>query len=181
MRSPTWISPALGGSVASQFREDVKVGESNSDSLNGKKRYAQFAFTHEEIERFRRDPEFHLNFRKKIEAEFNIMADMFIFGSPVQKQVQMEMIQEMETRLGPGNKELKSKLIPSWPPGCRRVTPGDGYLETLVAGHVEPVFGEISRFTEDSLLMTDGTTHKLDILVSSSDIQWRTQTFVDDC
>lgn len=43
------------------------------------------------------------------------------------------MLQEMHRRIGPGHEELKEKLIPSWPPGCRRITPGDRYLEALVA------------------------------------------------
>lgn len=163
MRSPTWISPALGGSVALQFQDEV--GHEGADA-KAENKHEQFTFTEEEKKKFRQDPEFHLKFRKRIEAEFNTLADMFIFGSSVQKQVEQMMIQQMEARIGPGHEELKAKLIPQWPPGCRRITPGDGYLETLVKENVEPVFGDIGRLTENAVEMVDGNQHKVDILVS---------------
>ena len=59
------------------------------------------------------------------------------------------MMEEMKRRIGPGHDDLKEKMIPQWPPGCklygvlqdntesnqhigRRLTAGDGYLEALV-------------------------------------------------
>ncbi len=48
----------------------------------------------------------------------------------------------MYRRIGPGHEELKEKLIPSWPPGCRRITPGDGYLEALVQPSKQPFLND---------------------------------------
>lgn len=164
MRSPTWISPALGGSVALKFQDEMSHSEAAGSNAN---KHEQFTFSEEEKKRFRDDPKYHLMFRKKIEAEFNTLADMFVMGSDTQKQVQQMMIKQMETRLGPGNEELKAKLIPTWAPGCRRLTPGDGYLETLIQPHIKPVFGEIGRLTRTAVEMVDGSQYEVDVLVSA--------------
>ncbi|KAH0831570.1 putative sterigmatocystin biosynthesis monooxygenase stcW [Fonsecaea pedrosoi] len=172
MRSPTWISPALGGSVALQFQDEhggehESTSDANPGSTKGNK-HEQFTFTEEEKEQFRADPQAHLQFRRRIEAEMNVLTDMFINGSSTQQQMHKFMVQQMKDRMGPGNEELKAKIIPQWAPGCRRITPGDGYLETLVQPHVEPIFGEIHRLTETAVQMVDGTLHDVDVLVCAT-------------
>lgn len=34
--------------------------------------------------------------------------------------------------------EIFDQILPSFPPGCRRLTPGPGYLEALVEPNVLP-------------------------------------------
>lgn len=162
MRSPTWISPPFAGATSTQFQTKHEV---SNPLQTTERRHEQFSFTKEEKERFKNDPEFHLQFRKNIEAELNMLTDMFILGSPIQEQVHKMMIEQMKQRIGPGNEELKSRLIPKWAPGCRRITPGDQYLETLIQPHVEPVFGEIKHLTNTSIVMENGTDHAIDVLV----------------
>ncbi|KAF7554982.1 hypothetical protein G7Z17_g2508 [Cylindrodendrum hubeiense] len=156
MRSPTWITPAIGGKTSSQFR-----GE-DSDANMG---HEQFTFSEELKQRFRADPDYHLRFRKRIEAEVNWMADIFTVGTDMQKEVQETMTEQMKRRIGEENAELAEKLIPSWPPGCRRLTPGDQYLESLVKPNVETVFGSIQKIDDKSVFMADGSRHELDVLV----------------
>lgn len=84
------------------------------------------------------------------------------------KWPQQSITAEMERRLGPGNEKLKEFIIPQWSPGCRRMSPGDGYLEALVAPNVEPVLGEIEKLVPEGLVSKDGTLHKLDILVCAT-------------
>lgn len=157
MRSPTWISPAIGGKTSDQFQGD--------DEADGTSGHEQFIFTEEQKARFKSDPEYHLQFRKKIEAEINWMADLFSVGSDMQKQVHQMMTEQMKLRLGPGQEELAAKLIPQWPPGCRRLTPGDQYLESLVMDNVKPVFGDIAEIDETSVVTMEGTRHEVDVLV----------------
>lgn len=159
MRSPTWITPAIGGEVSSQFQ-----GEGEDESA--RRGHEQFTFTEEEKNRFRDDPEYHLRFRRRIEAEINFTIDLFKMGSDMQRDVQEQMTKQMKARIGDGQPELTEKLIPKWPPGCRRLTPGDRYLESLVEKNVEPIFGSIERVDETTIHMTDGTEHELDVLVS---------------
>lgn len=75
------------------------------------------------------------------------------------------MLQEMHRRIGPGHEELKEKLIPSWPPGCRRITPGDRYLEALVAPNVTICHREIVKVVPEGVVDDFGKLHKVDILV----------------
>ncbi len=124
MRSVTWISPAVGADVLADERE-----HGGGDAPPG---MAQYYFSEEEKEKFRTDPEYHLQFRKKLEGAVNNLFDMFIKDSPTSESADKMMRAEMHRRIGDGHEELKEKLIPKWPPGCRRITPGDGYLEALV-------------------------------------------------
>jgi cation diffusion facilitator CzcD-associated flavoprotein CzcO len=157
MRSPTWISPALGSNPGLQFQNE-------HDSQHNSK-HDQFSFTEAEKEEFRQNPQAHLRFRQRIEAEFNLLIDMFIVGSDVQKNMHKIMVESMKGRIGEGHDVLKEKLIPSWAPGCRRITPGDGYLETLVQPNVECIFGEIDHLTETQIVVKGGEIHDLDVLV----------------
>lgn len=60
----------------------------------------------------------------------------------------------METKLN--NKQLESVLIPEWSVGCRRLTPGTNYLESLSDNNVKVVYGEITQITESGVICDDG-------------------------
>lgn len=161
MRSPTWISPPFGGGV---LEEDLRKGSGN-ESNPGKR---QYTFTKEDKERFANDPEYHLMFRKRIEAEINSLFDMYRQGSDTSNLYRKLITEEMTRRIGPGNEELKKFIIPNWAPGCRRISPGDGYLEALAQPNVEPVFKGIQKIVPEGIMTEDGQVHKLDILVCAT-------------
>lgn len=77
----------------------------------------------------------------------------------------------MNRRMGPGHEELKAHIIPTWSPGCRRISPADGYLEALVQPNVEPVYEDITHITKEGLATADGKVHKVDILVCATGFQ----------
>jgi cation diffusion facilitator CzcD-associated flavoprotein CzcO len=56
----------------------------------------------------------------------------------------------MAERLG-HDEQLMGKLIPKWSVGCRRLTPGDGYLEALRKKNVSPCFDRIVKVTETGI------------------------------
>ena len=60
--------------------------------------------------------------------------------------------------------ELEAKLIPSFGVGCRRITPGVGYLEALVQDNVECVFGSVSRLTKNGIVGEDGIERAYDVI-----------------
>lgn len=93
---------------------------------------AQYYFSETEKKKFRDDPGFHLQYRKKLESAVNNLFEMFLKDTDTNRDAEKTMRAEMHRRIGEGHEELKEKLIPGWPPGCRRITPGDGYLEALV-------------------------------------------------
>ncbi|EOO00866.1 putative 4-hydroxyacetophenone monooxygenase protein [Phaeoacremonium minimum UCRPA7] len=160
MRSPTWISPPFGGGVLeSDLRKEG----------GGEEPYVrQYTFTEEDKQKFKNDPEYYLNFRKRIEAEINSLFGMYQQGSELSNHMRKNITEEMERRIGPGNEKLKSFIIPKWSPGCRRISPGDGYLEALVKPNVECVYGPIKMITAEGIVTEDGTLHKMDILVCAT-------------
>ncbi|KAJ9636299.1 hypothetical protein H2201_007842 [Coniosporium apollinis] len=159
MRSPTWISPPFG---AGALQNDLQKGQ----DVNPGQR--QYTFSEEEKQRFRDDPDYHLDFRKRIEAEINGLFGMFLQGSDMSNHFRQVITEEMHRRMGPGHEKLKSFIIPKWSPGCRRISPGDGYLEAIVQDNVEPVFEGIQKVTPEGIVTNDGVEHKMDILVCAT-------------
>jgi cation diffusion facilitator CzcD-associated flavoprotein CzcO len=160
MRSSTWISPPFGGGV---LESDLR--KNKPDNQPGER---QYTFSEEEKKRFAEDPEYHLNFRKRIEAEINSLFGMYQQGSEMSNTFRKLITEEMNRRMGPGHEELKKFIIPKWSPGCRRISPGDGYLEALVKPNVEPVYGGISKIVPEGIVGEDGRVHKMDILVCAT-------------
>ena len=76
--------------------------------------------------------------------------------------------EEMNRRMGPGHEELKKFIIPKWAPGCRRISPGDGYLEALVQPNVTPIMQGIQKITPEGIVSNDGVEHKMDVLVCAT-------------
>jgi hypothetical protein len=115
MRSATWISPA----VASDVKADLSGSESQEDieKIENPLAASQHYFTPEQLDKFKSDPSYHLEFRKKMENVMNNSTDVFVADSEMNKAARKMMEAEMERRLGPGNEELKQKLIPTWAPG----------------------------------------------------------------
>lgn len=76
--------------------------------------------------------------------------------------------EDMLRRLGP-NSPLADFIIPSFPVGCRRPSPGNGYLEALSASNVSVVTGtEIARAEADGLVLETGEKIKCDIIVCAT-------------
>ncbi|OAA62749.1 Flavin monooxygenase-like protein [Niveomyces insectorum RCEF 264] len=159
MRSPTWISPPFGAGV---LDNDLRKGSQSSEGER------QYTFSEEEKQRFRDDPAYHLQFRRRIEAEINSLFGMYQQGSAMSNHFRKVITEEMERRIGPGHEDLKKFIIPKWAPGCRRISPGDGYLEALVKPNVTPVFGDLSRVTKEGIVTADGQLHKLDVIVCAT-------------
>lgn len=65
------------------------------------------------------------------------------------------------------NPSLEERLIPDWHVGCRRLTPGVGYLESLGEPNVEVVYGEIASITERGPCV-DGTEYPVDVLICAT-------------
>lgn len=63
--------------------------------------------------------------------------------------------------------ELADKLIPKYEIGCRRLSPGDGYLEALQADNAEIRFDSIQRITETGI-QTDTGIEEFDLIVCAT-------------
>lgn len=64
--------------------------------------------------------------------------------------------------------EIADFLIPSFAVGCRRTTPGPGYLEALIEPNVEFVTDPISEVNSQGVLLDSGRQIALDCLVCAT-------------
>lgn len=143
VRGPTWITAGFGSKYAAP------------GGLN-------FNFSEEQKKEFAENPAAYLAYRKGVEHELSSRFKMLHKDTPEQKAAVDFSRNDMLRRLG-GDPEnhLAKTLIPSFPVGCRRPSPGNGYLEALSAPNVNVVTGsEIIRVEKDGLVVKDGETGK---------------------
>jgi cation diffusion facilitator CzcD-associated flavoprotein CzcO len=114
-----------------------------------------FAYSEETKKEFRDHPEVLHKMRKEIEHSFNKFFFVFLNDSQEQEHVHNEFKKQMEERLK-NDPVLMAKLIPDWRVGCRRITPGEGYLEALQADNVTASFSEIQKITDRGIQTVDG-------------------------
>lgn len=129
-RNKTWVAAPIGGEDLAQLVAD-------------------------NIDRARTSPEEYLAFRKTLEARlFSRFGGIFKEGGK-NKAAEVAIRKLMTARLG-GDAELAKEIIPEFPPNCRRLTPGPGYLEALTAENVTYVTDHIAEFTETGIRTVDG-------------------------
>lgn len=95
------------------------------------------------------------------------MLGLYFADNKLQETTRKEFTHQMRTKL----KEvpwLQEKLIPSWGVGCRRLTPGIGYLETLSKPNVKVVYGEIESITQKGCKCNDGSEYPVDVLICAT-------------
>ena len=86
MRSPTWVSPPFGGGTLEKFLTKgapVPPGQ------------RQYNFTEADKKKFNEDANFHLQFRKEIEAEINGLFGLYKAGSQLSTSMQLLIRDEM--------------------------------------------------------------------------------------
>ncbi|EXK33695.1 hypothetical protein FOMG_10947 [Fusarium oxysporum f. sp. melonis 26406] len=146
VRTPTWI-------FANYASELTKDG-------------TNFAFTEEEKKKFRESPASLWKFRKEIENSQDNFWNVFFKDTAAQKAALENAYNRMRERLG-NEKELCEKLIPDYEYGCRRPTPGDGYLEALRQENTRVTFDPIVQITESGIQTTQDHTD-FDIIVCAT-------------
>ncbi|GJC86497.1 putative sterigmatocystin biosynthesis monooxygenase stcW [Colletotrichum liriopes] len=167
MRGSTWISPPMP-------RIPVDIGgEEFDDKRAAQPDTSQYFYSEREMAHLAADPEYQLNYRKRIEHAINMGFAIFYKDTEASHQAELYMRAEMNRRLN-NHPVLSQKLVPTWPVGCRRLTPGDGYLEALIEPNVECIFGEIACITETGLEMADGSSHEVDVIICATgyDMAW---------
>lgn len=146
IRGRTWISPPFGQKV----QDEMGMSSSN--------------FSEEQRKRFRDDPEYFLEFRRKIEVDGNLIHPVTIRGTPMQKEAKKIFEHSMKERLA-SKPEIFEKLKPGFSPGCRRLTPGPGFLEALSEDNVSYIDTAIQRIEPKGIVTADGKLHEIDVLV----------------
>ena len=52
-----------------------------------------------------------------------------------------------------------------YPPGCRRLTPGPGYLEAMVEDNVDAITSGVQRVTETGVYDDQGKFYEVDAII----------------
>ncbi|KAK8074119.1 FAD/NAD(P)-binding domain-containing protein [Apiospora phragmitis] len=129
-------------------------------------------YTPEEQQGFRDDPESHLKMRKETERAMIAVFPVFVRGSAAQTKITDYMRDAMKDKLAGGSEALDpefAKLIPDFPFGCRRLTPGVGYLESLTKPNVTVARGGgVARMTPGGCMTSDGREWPLDVLICAT-------------
>jgi cation diffusion facilitator CzcD-associated flavoprotein CzcO len=146
-RSRTWIAGSFAPGVRDRQDMPMVIPVEKRDSFN--------------------DAEIYLNYRKEVEATFFRSFDGYLLDSEVNKNSREKFTEMMHNRLvnKPG---LLEKLLPDFPPNCRRLTPGPGYLEALTKPHVELIQTPIEKFTSKGIVTTDGQLRLADAVICST-------------
>ncbi|KAF1851910.1 FAD/NAD(P)-binding domain-containing protein [Cucurbitaria berberidis CBS 394.84] len=149
VRSKTWISPPFG----QQFFDNYGFkGSAIPEDLR---------------ERFANDPDYYHKFRLSVEEDGNGIHAVTMKGTPLQLGAKDMFYQHMKKRLE-SKPEIFDALIPSFSPGCRRLTPGPGYLEALTESNVSFITSSITHISESAIHTADGAAHEIDALVCAT-------------
>ncbi|EED16121.1 monooxygenase, putative [Talaromyces stipitatus ATCC 10500] len=154
IRAPTWISTSYAQEWAGP---------------NG----VNFKYSDEQIAKFEGDAAEFLAYRKAMENDMNSHFVLAIADSPQQAIAKTYLAELMRQRLGP-DFALTEKLIPEFGFGCRRPTPGSGYLEALSQKNVRVVMDPIDKIVEDGIRTKSGELIPLDIVVCATgfNVSW---------
>lgn len=126
----------------------------------------QHIFTREEKEAFATRPGVLTEYRKGIERGMNATFALFLKSTQGQQDTRQYMTKQMQKKLRDAN--LERVLIPQWPVGCRRITPGVGYLEALTDERVKVVYGNIDSINERGCVCDDGQEYPVDVLICAT-------------
>ncbi|EEH37239.2 hypothetical protein PAAG_07795 [Paracoccidioides lutzii Pb01] len=149
VRSPTWITAGFAQKFA------------GPDGGN-------FEYTEEQKEEWRRDPEKYRKYRKMIEDELTMRFRFALRNSKESEDANEYAYNDMSKKLG-NNQHLKGKIIPKdFNVGCRRPTPGDGYLEALVGEKTSCYTEQIGGITPKGFLTADGTEVEVDVIICAT-------------
>lgn len=156
-RSLDWVAPLVKP-------EEGKIHESGIQPAGaGKHHYVEV-----EKQRLREDPEFFLAYRKRLENSMHSRFPMFVRDSDQCHRVKAKIESDMMSAIGDGHEELKSKCFPKWEPGCHRLSPAEGFLETLVLPHVTVKHAGVDEITEKGIIGPDGEELEFDIIICAT-------------
>ncbi|KAL1863105.1 hypothetical protein Daus18300_008097 [Diaporthe australafricana] len=158
IRSASWVTGGFGQRFAGKGGVNFKYNETQRAIL-------------------RTDPVKYLAYRKKIESELNSRFRFILNGSEEQREAREFAEKDMRTKLS-SKPEIADLIVPkNFAVGCRRPTPGNGYLEALCEDNVTVVSSNIEEITPNGIRSADGVEHEVDVIICATgfDVSWRPQ------
>lgn len=120
-------------------------------------------FTDTERRRFRTIPGWDRLYRSRLYASYESKWGALRTGSKISGIARDISTSYITKRVA--DPELRAKLIPSFPVGCKRILISDNYLETLCRDNVEVVDDAITRVDENAVVTADGTRREVDTII----------------
>ena len=114
-----------------------------------------------------RNPEEIKKYRKLIIGNVNRGFKIFVKDSKAQQDMKTFATKQMADKLN-NDPELCKKLITDCEVGCRRVTPGAGYLESFTRDNVKLTMSNIDHVDETGVQTKDGIHHDLDLIICAT-------------
>jgi cation diffusion facilitator CzcD-associated flavoprotein CzcO len=156
IRSQSWVTAGFGSNFAG-------------------KQGGNFKYTDEQRNLLAEDPKTYLRYRKNIESELNSRFRFILNGSP--EQIAARTFAEKEMRRKLEKKPWVGDLIipKDFAIGCRRPTPGNGYLEALCEDNVTVIQNAIAEITPRGIRTADGVEHEADVIICATgfDVSWK--------
>ncbi|KAI1368655.1 hypothetical protein F5Y08DRAFT_335549 [Xylaria arbuscula] len=160
IRTPTWILPPR--ILAMMMMDSPAKSVLSQLDLDKKENFSEA-----QIEKFKNDPEFYKRFVKTIERDINGAFPLLLNGGPVQQFATSKVIEWMTMCLG-GDEQLCKALIPTYPLGCRRMTPAPGYLEALRSPNTVLITEPIASIVKEGIRLQSGEIIELDAIICAT-------------
>lgn len=152
VRGKTWIAATFGHELV----------EARNNGQDG-----NFTYTDEEKEAWRRDPASYIKFRKTLEVGMQGGFSITHRGTLEHTTAHGLFKQGMKDRLKT-KPEIAKHMLPDFPPLCKRLTPGPGYLEALCAQNVDVIPQQISHVDATGIVTTDGKHRPVDAIICAT-------------
>ncbi|KAI0060947.1 FAD/NAD(P)-binding domain-containing protein [Artomyces pyxidatus] len=153
VRSPTWVCAPWGPPRLNEL-----VNRDGNDE--------EYIFTDEDREKFK-DEKYYRWFRHELEMEMTSAHHLMSPDSEMQKSAKEFFKTDMRNKLAK-KPWIAEYLIPEFAVGCRRLTPGPGYLKALCEDNVDFVRSDIKHITPTGIETVDGQHRDVDVIVCAT-------------
>lgn len=152
-RSRTWITGTYGDSILASMGVDPT-------------KQANYEFTDAEKE-FLSSFDNYRDFRLVVEREMGLQHFLIHRETSTQKGFRELTEGKMREKLG-DKADIAAKIIPDFAVGCKRLTPGPGYLEALAQDNTTFVTDDLECFTEKGIRTKAGEEYELDAIICAT-------------
>jgi cation diffusion facilitator CzcD-associated flavoprotein CzcO len=156
----------LASHVDHYARNPTWIADSFSSGNVGVRRLVPNSFSEEQRESFK-DPKAYLQYRRDVEKNYFQRFGAIFKDTPENHALREKWTDLMLQRIS-DKPELGEKIVPDFPPNCRRPTPGPGYLEALSQDNVDYIQTRIKRFTATGIVTEDGVEREVDVVICST-------------
>ncbi|CAK7233713.1 hypothetical protein SBRCBS47491_008705 [Sporothrix bragantina] len=135
---------------------------------------ANFKYTSEQKAAFATNPKAYLEYCKNLEKEISANFKMIQTGTPEAKQAKVFSTAEMRKKLGHRTDIMKTLIPTNFDVGCRRPTPGNGFLEALTLDKVTTYLTAVDEITPKGFIDPEGNEREVDVIICATgfDTSW---------